>query len=203
VALVMGAFTTLGEAERTTHMLLADGVPPTAISATSRSGGGRLLLADRVPVHAVGEPARLVNRTERIGASALIGGVAGALLTVLALFLLPLVGIDPMFLARGFLSSGMVIVLEVLLGALVAATVAALLRRTRGLPHDLAVRYAMRLDQGDTVLAVQTASAAEARAAQETMAMNGALLAHVTAGTLEPIGEPPAAVGVAASQSQN
>ena len=156
MALVMGAFTTLGEAERTTLTLLEDGVAPTAITATARSGGGRLLLAARVPVHAVGEPARLANCTERVGASALIGGVAGALLTVLALVLLPAVGIDPMFLARGFLSNGMVFVLEVLLGALVAAGVAALLRRTRGLPHDLAVRYAMRLDQGDTVLAVQT-----------------------------------------------
>jgi hypothetical protein len=201
LALVIGAFATLGEAERSTRALLEDGVAPASMTAAARAGGGRLLLADRVPVHAVGEPARLVNRTERIGASALIGAVAGALLTALALFLLPLAGIDPMAPARGFLSGGMVTVLEVLLGALVAAGVGALLRRTRGIPHDLAMRYAMRLDQGDTVLAVRAASAAEARAVQESMAMHGALLAHVTTGTLEPIGEPLTPVGVAASQN--
>ena len=201
MALVLGAFAALGEAESATRALLADGFTPSAISAVARAGGGRLLLADRVPVQSVGEPARVVNRTERIGASALLGAIAGAVLTALLLYFMPLFGVDPMALARGVLPGAMITVLEVVLGACVAAAVGALLRRTRGVTHELAVRYAMRLDQGDTVLAVQAASAGEARAAQETMGMHGALLAHVTTGTLEPIGEPLTPVSVAASQN--
>ena len=204
MALVIGAFSTLGEAERATRALLESGFPPSALSATARAGGGRLLLAEHVPVQAVGDPARLVNRTERIGASAVIGGLAGAVLTVLALLLLPFAGVDPLTPVaplRGFLSGGMAFALVVLLGALAAGGLGALLHRTRGLTNDLAVRYAMRIEQGDTVLAVRTASAGEARSAQETMAVHGALQAHVTSGTLEPIGEPLAPVGVAASSN--
>ena len=176
MALVIGAFSTLGEAERATRALLESGFPPSALSATARAGGGRLLLAEHVPVQAVGEPARLVNRTERIGASAVIGGLAGAVLTALALLLLPFAGVDPLTPVaplRGFLSGGMAFALVVLLGALAAGGLGALLHRTRGLTNDLAVRYAMRIEQGDTVLAVRTASAGESRAAQRRWPCTG------------------------------
>lgn len=207
MSLVIGAFTTLGEAERATQALLDDGLPPTSISAAGRAGGGRLLLADQVAVLPVGDPARLVNRAERIGASALLGAIVGGLLTALALFLLPQLlspaAGDPLFLLvptvlREVLTNGVASVLEVLFGAALGAATGALRRRTRGLPHDLAVRYAMRLDQGDTVVAVRVGTTAEARAAQETMAMQGAIQAHVVnAGTLETRGEPLPPAGVA------
>jgi hypothetical protein len=201
LALAIGAFPTLAEAEQVVRRLLDDGFSPPGVSAVARTGGGRVLLADQIPVLPVGEPARLVNRTERIGAAAILGAIAGAILMTVALSLLPSLGLDPMALARGIIPPGVVRAIEVLLGTIVAACLGALLRRTRGLSHDLAVRYAMRLDQGDTLLAVRTASAGEARSAQETMAMHGAILAHVTSGTLEPRGEPLAPVGVAASQN--
>ncbi len=204
--LVIGAFTTLSEAEQATRALLDDGLTPEAISAVGRAGGGRLLLAGRVPVLPVGEPARLVNRTERISVSALIGAIGGGLLTALAVFLvpqlLPEMGADPLaplapLAVRDLVPSGMVRALEVLVGAALGATAGALVQRTRGLPHDLAMRYALRLDQGDTIVAVRVGAAGEARAAQETMAMQGAIQAHVvTAGTLEPVGEPPTPAGL-------
>lgn len=201
--LVIGAFTTLSEAEQAVRALLDDGLAPEAISAVGRAGGGRLLLAGRVAVLPVGEPARLVNRTERISVSALIGAIGGGLLTALAVFLvpqlLPEMGADPLapVAVRDLVPSGMVSALEVLVGAALGATAGALLQRTRGLPHDLAMRYALRLDQGDTIVAVRVGAAGEARAAQETMAMQGAIQAHVvTAGTLEPLGEPPTPAGL-------
>jgi hypothetical protein len=200
VSLVIGAFSTLAEAEKAAEALLHAGLPESAISAVARSGAGRLMLAGRVPVAGVGEPVRLANRTERIGASALLGAVAGALVTALALFLLSQLGLDPFAPARGWLPAALVPAIEVILGALVAAGVGALLRRTQGLPHELAIRYAMRLDQGDTVIAVRRANGADARSVQELLASNGAILAHVTDGTLEPLGEPPTP-SVATSQA--
>jgi hypothetical protein len=191
VPLVIGAFTALGEAEAATRALLDEGWAPERIAATARVGGGRYLLADRVPVRPVGEPARLTNRAERTGASAVAGAVLGAILTLLALLLLPALGVDPLGPLRGVLSTGLARIVVVLCGAAVGGGMGALLRRSRGLPHELAVRYAVRLDQGDTVLAVRAPTALEARAAQESMATHGAILAHVTAGTLEPLGEPP------------
>jgi len=196
VPLVIGAFTTLGEADSATRALLDDGWAPESITATARAGGGRFLLADRVAVRPVGEPARLANRTERAGASALLGAVVGAVLTLVAVLLLPAFGLDPLHDLRALFAPPVATALAVLCGATVFGCAGALGRRSRGLPNDLAVRYAVRLDQGDTVLAVRAPTSVEARSAQESMATHGAILAHVTAGTLEPLGEPPPLPGV-------
>ncbi|HEU5314620.1 MAG TPA: hypothetical protein VFX49_00800, partial [Chloroflexota bacterium] len=78
---------------------------------------------------------------------------------------------------------------------------AALAHRTDGLPHELAVRYGMRLDQGDTVVSVKTAPGGEARAAQELFGLHGAVFAHVTRGNVEPLDAPPPGVSLAPSRN--
>lgn len=201
MALVIGAFITLGEAEGAARALLEAGHEASAMRALARVGGGRILLADHVPVHAVGEPARLINRSERAGASAVIGGVIGALLGATLVLLLPLVGNDPLLQLRGTLSTRTLLLAAALLGGVVVGSVAAFARRDAGLPHDLAVRYALRLDQGDTVLGVKVRSAGQARSSQEMLALHGAIQAHVTRGTLETIGEPEVAAGLTPSQN--
>jgi hypothetical protein len=77
----------------------------------------------------------------------------------------------------------------------------ALARRTDGLPHDLAYRYGVRLDQGDTVVAVRTAPGSDARAAQELLGLQGAVFSDVTRGAVEPLGAAMAPATLAPSQN--
>lgn len=186
MALAVGAFTTLNEADTAAKSLLDIGFHVAAVRAVSRTGGGRMRLAGQVPVMGIGEPAKLVNQTERVGLTALVAGLLGLLLAGVALFVLPRMGLDVLAPLRVYLS-GWQLTAAVLLGpALVLSGAGALIRRREGLPHDLAFRYSLRLDQGDTIIGVTATSAAEARSAQETLALHGAILAHVTHGTLEP-----------------
>jgi hypothetical protein len=186
--LVIGAFTTLSEAESAAQSLIQAGHREDAISAYGRIGGGRLLLAGRVPVQPVGDPARLVSRAERARAWAAVGGVAGLVVALVALGAAGIAGIEPFGdlprYTRGWPASMVFVVLTAALGAALGA----LARRTDGLPHDLAYRYGVRLDQGDTVIAVRTAPGSEARAAQELLGVQGAVFSDVTRGAVEPLG---------------
>jgi hypothetical protein len=188
VRLVIGAFTTLSEAEAATQALLDAGHRDAAIAAYGRTGGGRLLLAGRVPVQPVGDPARLVSRAERARAWAAVGAVIG-IFVALALLGAAHVTSAGLFwelpnyaYASGWPAWGAF----VLMLSLIGAGLAALARRTDGLPHDLAYRYGMRLDQGDTVVAVKTNPGSEARAAQELLGLQGAVFSDVTRGAVEP-----------------
>jgi hypothetical protein len=185
VRLVIGAFATLSEAEAAARALLEAGHRPDVISAHGRIGGGRVLLADRVALQAVGDPARLVSRAERARAWAAVGAVVGAAFAALALFIAPSFGVD--LLAAAPLSGVPAVVLALIVAAALGAALGALARRTDGLPHEHASRYGVRLDQGDTVLSVRTAPGGEARAAQELLGMHGAVFAHVTRGRVEPL----------------
>jgi hypothetical protein len=202
--LVIGAFTTLNEADRAARALLDAGHDQAAMVALARVGGGRLRLAGGVPVGPVGEPARLLSRAERTGAAALIGGAAAGLAAACVLLLLPLVGVDPqrwLLPALPALPAPAAFAAAVAAAAGLGGIVAAFARPARGLPHDLAFRYALRLDEGDTVLGITAASPAAARSIRETLAINGAILAHVTRGTLEAAGQPAAAVSLAPSRN--
>jgi|GEM_PF-2980665 len=192
--LVIGAFTTLSEAEEAVRALLETGHDQQAITAHGRSGGGRLLLAARVAVHPVGDPARLVSRAERARAWAAAGAVIGLVLAAVALGAGSFVGVDVAAPLRTALGSWYSNLAVLLLGTLVGGAVAALARRTDGLPHDLAFRYGVRLDQGDTVVSVRTAPGDQTRAAQELLGIHGAVFAHVTRGAVEPLGLPPPGV---------
>src|SRR5919198_3437758 len=136
MGLVIGAFTTLAEAERAARALLDAGFAAERMTAVARLGSGRLRLAERIAVHPVAEPARLVNRTERAGRSALLGGALGALLAAAMVVLLLRMGVEPL---APLLLAG-----AVLLGGACAGGLAALARRGTGLPHDLAFRYSLR-----------------------------------------------------------
>jgi hypothetical protein len=181
---VIGAFTTLGEAERATGALLESGFAPAAMTALARTGGGRLLLAGRVAVHRVGEPAQLVNRTQQQGAAAIAAGLAGGIVAFVAVVILPRLGAQIPVLSDPAWGTAPAVLALILGAALVCGALGALLRGLTGLPNDLAVRYGVFLDQGDTVLAVATTAGAQARAARETMALHGAVQTHVTRGTL-------------------
>jgi hypothetical protein len=185
LSFVVGAFTTLMEAERASGALLEAGHAPDSMRALARVGGGRVLLSGRVAVHPAGEPARLLDQSERRGAAGVGGGLVVALLVAGALWLLPATGADPLAWSAGRLARPLAFAAAVALGAVLGAAAAARLRPSRGLPHELAFRYGVRLDEGDTVLGVSCRSAAEARSVQETMAIHGATLTHVTSGTLE------------------
>ena len=184
--LVIGAFATLSEAEAAVRALVDAGHRPEEITAHGRVGGGRVLLADRVPVRAVGDPARLVSRAERARAWAAVGAIGGAVLCAVALFISMNAGIDALGWAPPMLTGWPATVLMLAVAAALGGGLAALARRTDGLPHELANRYGIRLDQGDTVLSVRTAAGSEARAAQEILGMHGAIFAHVTRGYVAP-----------------
>ena len=197
--LVIGAFTTLAEAEAATYALLQAGFDAAAISALARTGGGRMQLAKQVAVGRVGQPSRLLNRTERRGAWAVVGALAGALATFVALLVLPRLGLDPLAPLRPYILPPLLTLCAILVGAAACGGIGALVTGSRGLVEDLAMRYGVRLDQGDTVLGVATRSIARARAAQETLALHGAILAHVTRGSLETAIEEPDALEVSPS----
>lgn len=182
---VVGAFTTLMEAERASGALLEAGHAPDSMRALARVGGGRVLLNGKVAVHPAGEPARVLDQSERRGTAGVAGGLAAALLVAGALWLLPATGADPLAWSTGRLARPLAFAAVVVLGAVLGAAVASRLPPPSGLPHELAFRYGVRLDEGDTVLGVASASTAEARSVQETMAIHGATLTHVTKGTLE------------------
>ena len=99
--------------------------------------------------------------------------------------------------ATGLPAQTLLVVACVVLGAVVGA----LARRTDGLPHDLAYRYGVRLDQGDTVVAVRTAPGSEARAAQELLGVQGAVFSDVTRGAVEPLDPVLPAPALAPSQN--
>ncbi|MBI3973096.1 MAG: hypothetical protein HY332_17605 [Chloroflexi bacterium] len=184
VPLVLAAFTTIAEADRATGALLESGFPAEAIAAVSQFGGGRVVLGRHVTVQAAGKPARLLDRSELAGGAALAGGFVGFALGAALAWLLPGYGVDPLApLAEVLPVSRLLVALAV---ALALAGLAALMRRSAGLPRGLAVSYALRLEQGDVVLGVQTATGREARAAEETLAIHGAHVTHITRGTLEP-----------------
>jgi hypothetical protein len=199
--LVIGAFPTLSEAESATRALMDAGHDQDAIEAYGRIGGGKLLLAGRVPVRPVGEPARLVSRAERARTWAAVGAVAGLVVATAALVISRLTGFDLLAGMPPVLAGWPGTALVLLMAAVVVGGLAALARRTDGLPHDLAFRYGVRLDQGDTVVAVRTFSGDETRAAQELLGIHGAVYAHATRGTVEPLGALPP--GVTLQPSQN
>lgn len=184
---MIGAFATLSEAETAVRALLEQGHHPESIRAHGRAGGGRLVLAGRVPVHAVGDPARLVSRAERARAWAVVGALAGFLIGAIALSIASAVGKDPLASMSPALEGVPAVVVTLLLAAVIGGGLGALARRTDGLPHEHASRYGLRLDQGDTVLSLRTAPGSEARAAQELLGMHGAVFAHVTRGAVEPL----------------
>lgn len=199
--LVIGAFTTLSEAESAARGLLDLGHDQERISAYGRAGGGRLLLAGRIAVHPVGDPARLVSRAERARAFAAVGAVTGAALAAAGLGVARLLGVDPLAIASPYLIGWTAFTAALVLSALAGAGLFALARRTDGLPHELAYRYGVRLDQGDTVIAIRTAPGAETHAAQELLGMHGAVIAHATRGAVEPLGAAPAGVSLAPSSN--
>ena len=184
---MIGAFATLSEAEAAARALLEAGHRPESISAHGRVGGGRLLLAGRVPVQEVGDPARLVSRAERARAWAVVGALAGVLLAALSLSIASATGSDPLAAMPVGLDGVPAVTVTLLLAAVIGGVLGALARRTDGLPHEHASRYGLRLDQGDTVLSVRTAPGSEARAAQELLGMHGAVFAHLTRGAVEPL----------------
>ena len=184
--LVIGAFATLSEAETAARALVEAGHKPEEISAHSRIGGGRLLLLNRIPVQPVGDPARLVSRAERARAWAAVGAVGGALLGALSLAAVQWSGSDALAWAQPPLAGWPAVVLTLFVAATLGGSLAALARRTDGLPHELANRYGVRLDQGDTVLSVRTTPGSAARGAQEILGMHGAVFAHVTRGYVGP-----------------
>ncbi len=188
--LVVGAFTTLSEAEGVARALLDAGHRQEQIAAHGRVGGGRLLLAGRVPVFAVGDPARLVSRAERARAWASVGAAVAAVIAIAALLIARIAGRNPLAWHVALVSGWPLVVLAVLLAASIGGVLAGLAHQTDGLPHELAVRYGMRLDQGDTVVSVRTAPGGEARAAQELFGLHGAIIAHVTRGHVEPLDVP-------------
>lgn len=201
VRLVIGAFPTLSEAESAAQALLQVGHREDAIAAFGRIGGGRLRLAGSIPVQPVGDPARLVSRAERARVWAGVGAITGLALAVLLLATAGAMEIEPFgslspYLAGWTSSMGFMVLL-----AAVGAVLGALARRTDGLPHDLAYRYGVRLDQGDTLIAVRTAPGAEARAVQELLGVQGAVFSDVTRGAVEPLG--PIAPPPALAPSQN
>jgi hypothetical protein len=198
--LVIGAFTTLSEAENATRALLEAGHEHEALSAYGRVGGGKLLLANLVPVHPVGDPARLVSRAERARAWAAVGAIAGAILAAIVIGGARLGGVD-LLEALAPLSGGQAIGVVLVAAAVIGAALGALTRRTDGLPHDLAFRYGVRLDQGDTVLCVRAAPGNETRAAQELLGVHGAIFAHATRGTVEPRDVVPPDLSLAPSQN--
>ena len=189
--LVIGAFATLSEAEAAARALLEAGHRPESISAHGRIGGGRVRLAERIALRPVGDPARLVSRAERARAWAAIGAIGGALFAALALVLSQSLGYDA--LSSSPFSGWFGVTLVLLIAAVLGGGLAALARRTDGLPHEHANRYGVRLDQGDTVISVRTAPGSEARAAQEILGMHGAVFAHVTRGAVEPRDAPESA----------
>jgi hypothetical protein len=199
VRLVVGAFSTLSEAEAAARALLDAGHSQELIAAYGRVGGGRLLLAGRVPLFAVGDPARLVSRAERARAWAAVGAAAALVLGIGAIVLARLLGHDVLRWSVPPLAGWPLIVVGLALVTIAGGGLAALAHRTDGLPHELAVRYGMRLDQGDTVISVRTAPGGEARAAQEIFGLNGAVFAHVTRGNVEPLDAPPPGVTLAPS----
>jgi len=183
--LVIAAFTTLDEADRAAAALLEAGFDQQALVAVGQAGGGRLLLAGRVPVHWPGDPPQLLDRTERATGGALLGGLVVLVAAGLVLWLGPRLGLP--LGALGAAGTPFWPKAAIALGlAALSGLLAALARSGRGLPHPLAVGYGRRLELGDTVLGVRVAGAAEAASARETLAMHGAILAQTTRGTLEP-----------------
>jgi hypothetical protein len=183
--LAIAAFATLSEAERAARALLDAGFAAPTLTAVSQTGGGRVRLAGEVPVQAAASPARLANRTERAGAGAIAGMVFGAAGTAAAALLFRQLGLDPLAMARAFLSPVVLTGASIVAGSLLLGAAGALARRGSGLPHELALRYARRLDVGDTIIAVATGDPRHAQAARETMAVAGAVLVDVTRGSLE------------------
>jgi hypothetical protein len=189
VPLVVAAFETLSEAERALHSLLDAGFPSESIRAAAQAGGGRLLLADRVAVQAVGEAAQLADGDERAASAAFAAAVAALAVGGAAAFALRLRGLDPMAAWRGDFSPAWAAIGFLAILAALAAVVAGLSQRPRGLPHDLALRYARRLERGDVVLGVRSMSGQQARSVHETFAVCGASDAHITRGVLESLAD--------------
>ena len=197
--LVTGTFDTLFEAERAVQALLDAGHDPSALRAYGTAGAGRLLLADRVGVRRIGQPAHLADRSDLAGTTAAAAAMLGALLALVVAWLLPKFGIDLLRAPRAYLHDPWLSLAFVSLVGLVFATIGGLSRLGEGLPHNLALRLASRLDQGDFVVGIAVSNATQAKAAQETMLLTGAQEAHITRGTLastdaldagEPIGVP-------------
>jgi hypothetical protein len=190
VPLVIAAFETLSEAEAAVESVLDTGFRADVIRAAGRAGGGRLLLAGRVAVQPVGQPAKLADRAERAGGAALLGAVVGAVVAAGGALLLRLLNADPLAPLRGALSGPLLFWGAIVLCALLGAAVGVGALRSSGLPHDLALRYSRRLEDGDVVLGVTTADSRQARSVQESLAIHGATLTHVTRGEMESVGEP-------------
>jgi hypothetical protein len=189
VPLVIAAFETLSEAEAAVRSVLEAGYHADAMRAAGRAGGGRLLLAGRVAVQSVAEPAKLADRAERASGAALLGTALGALIALLVAAALRLAGADPLAPLRGNLAGPLLVPAAAVVCAALGAAIGAAAVRSAGLPHNLALRYARRLDNGDLVLAVRTDGSRQARSVEESLTICGATLAHVTRGELETLGE--------------
>jgi hypothetical protein len=183
--LVIAAFTTLDEADRAAAALLEAGFDQQALAAVGQAGGGRLLLAGRVPVHWPGDPPQLLDRSERATGSAIVAALGVLAAVALVLWLGPRLGVP--LGALGAAGTPLWPRAAVAMGlAALGGLLAALARSGRGLPHPLVVTYGRRLELGDTILGVRVGGASQAASARETLAMHGAILAQTTRGTLEP-----------------
>lgn len=185
--LVIGSFVTIFEAEQTTRALLEAGHNPDSISAFGQVGAGRLLLAGKVGVQPVGDPARLVSRGDRLSQVMIAGALIGIVIAAVVLFAAAFWGWEPQSEVipglQGWAARGVVVVLAALLGGLINAAV----RGRGGLPNNLASRYGSRLRHGDTVIGVRVPKVDQARAAQAILEEHGAVFAHLVSGTIEPI----------------
>ena len=188
VPLVLAAFETVSEAERAVQSLLDAGFHADAIRAAARAGGGRLLLAGRVAVQPVAPAAQLADGDERALSAAFAGAVAAVVAAAAVAFGLRLLGLDPLATWAGAISPRIALIGILVVCAALGAVGGAASRRATGLPHDLALRYARRLERGDVVIGVSAGSAQQARSIQETLAVGGASDCHVTRGVLESVG---------------
>ena len=185
VPLVVASFETLSEADGAVRAVLDSGYGASAIAAAGRAGGGRLLLAGRVGVQPVDQPAQLVDRGERGSSAATSAGIPAAVTVLIAALLFQARGIEPLPALQAYvygplLAAGAALSVGVALGVL-----AALSQAFVGLPHMLAVRLSRGLDRGDVALAVRVRSAREAQSVRETLTLSGASEVHVTRGYLK------------------
>jgi hypothetical protein len=187
VLLVLGAFTTISEAAQATRVVLETGYPAGRATAYGKAGAGRLLLAGKVALRPVGDPARLVTRSERLSLAAISGALVGLLFAGIVLAVTSVAGMEPVRLARPWLQDSAAIALVIAASATLGGALGALARGSGGLPQNLAFSYGMRLEQGDTVLVFPVAHRREAQATLELLTLQGAALAHVTSGTVEPV----------------
>lgn len=188
MSLAVGAFETLTQAEDAVRALIDSGFVPEALSAATRHPRP-IMLAGQVPARPAAEPVQLLDQSERAAAAALAGAIALAIVTAAALLVLPRFGVTLGSPVPYLIGGRLAFFLAVALGAALGAALGSFLVPAAGLPHDLAVRYTRRLEQGDVLVGVK-GPRRQVQAARETLAMHGAVQANVMPrGSLAPVAE--------------